>query len=101
MAKKHKRKASSKNKPASREPDKIVSSRVEPDGVEMFRLRWKNCEAAEDIWRTRKQLGEEAETLLAAFRETAIRRVDFKETVLLKRTNAAGNSVEEEVELKG
>jgi hypothetical protein len=45
-----------------REPD-------EPDGVEVFRLRWKNCEAAEDIWRTRKQLGEAAESLLAAFRE--------------------------------
>jgi len=80
-----------------------VTSRVDESGTEMFRLRWKGCEAAEDSWRTREQLGDDddCKALLASFLADVHKKVGFKETATLKRVNAAGNSIVEEVVLKG
>lgn len=70
---------------------------------ELFRIRWKNCEAADDSWRTRDQLQGRQELLdeFLARGADATKSVRFQEMVLLKRTNAAGNSVTEQVALKG
>jgi len=113
MAKKHKRK-NSRSKPHKRKPSavavvheayRIVTSRIDESGTELFRLRWKGCEAADDSWKTKEQLdGEECKELLEEFLATGEeghKRVGFKETVTLKRVNAAGNSMLEEVVLKG
>ena len=70
---------------------------------ELFRIRWKNCEAADDSWHTRAQLQGRQELLdeFLARSADATKSVHFQEMVLLKRTNAAGNSVTEQVALKG
>jgi len=79
-----------------------VTSRIDESGTEMFRLRWKGCEAAEDSWRTREQLGDSdnCKALLASFHANVHKKVGFKETATVTRVNAAGNSIVEEVVLK-
>lgn len=87
------------------EVERIVASRVDEAGTEMFRLRWKGCEAADDSWRTREQLDVgDCKEALQEFLDTGVhvlKKVGFKETATLKRVNAAGNSIVEEVGLKG
>jgi len=100
----HKRKQSKAIPPQAiiLEVERIVAhklSETEEEEEVLYRVRWKNCEAAEDGWRTRKELaGYEEAVREYEEREGERKTVRFGEEVKWKRVNAAGNSV---VEVRG
>jgi hypothetical protein len=110
MAKKHAKKKSASHKrkqskvaasipQAILEVERIVAHKLSETEEVLYRVRWKNCEAAEDGWRTREELaGHEEAVREYEEREGERKTVRFGEEVKWKRVNAAGNSV---VEMRG
>ena len=93
MPKKHKRKHTVHHKKPA--PDPPIERIVAEDGA-MCRVRFAEHDAIDDAWRPRAQLDP---ALVAAFEAEERPVVHFAETVMLKRTNAAGNSIVEELGL--
>jgi len=110
MAKKHAKKKSVSHKrkqskatasipQAILEVERIVAHKLSETEQVLYRVRWKNCEAAEDGWRTREELvGYEEAVREYEEREGERKTVRFGDEVKWKRVNAAGNSV---VEVRG
>ncbi|CCX04537.1 Protein of unknown function [Pyronema omphalodes CBS 100304] len=92
-----------------REPEalKIITTKLADDGVELYRLRFVGHEAADDAWKTKRQLEERHREILEKWieglKQGSIKRreVHWKEEVVLRKVNAAGNSIVEEVPLRG